>query len=728
WLAHRIVRKLLDENPQGSFLDPACGSGTFLYLAIREKIARLGRSRATLNHIRESVHGADVHPLAVIIAKTNYVLALGDLLKKRKKPIAVPIYLANTVKLPEYKGQTEVAQTLASGETVVLSPGYEVELDGATVRLPSKTLEEPGLYDLSVELVKEFARQNKGRRITITLDSFHNFLTAQRFPAANDETLVQNLFAIADALKHFIDKERDTIWAFVLKNIYKPLFFRRKFDFVVGNPPWIAYRYFEPGYQKFLKHQTTRTYHILKARGEHVPHLEIASLFLVHSADYYLKPKGTIAFVMPKSLFSADQHDGIRRRSFILSFDTGYGLFWREIWDCEGVEPLFNVPSCVLIADKREYTGMKYPVSGQILSGKLNRKNASLLEAETALTIDKVKISLQIQGKRSYWTTGKGGATVRTSYYKSRFAEGAIIVPRSFWFVQIKPSPLGFDPDLPPLETADRARKQAKPAYKSVFLKGTVESRFLYATLLSTDLLPFGHLGYRLVVLPIEPERDNFKLVDAEKARNHGYYHLAEWLETAEAEWTKRRTSKAEQISALGWLDYRKNLTSQNPRAKYRVLYPDVNRIMLASVTNPSERMVFRIGEQRVVTSNFLADCTTYALDTNSRLEALFLVATLNSRIVDSYLQPFRRKKQKQHPHVVKKVFDVAPIPLYDGGNPHHRELAELGKKCHDKVKKWIAAGGPGNIKSIGKLRAMVREMLKPELTEIDKLVETILK
>ena len=77
--------------------------------------------------------------------------------------------------------------------------------------------------------------------------------------------------------------------------------------------------------------------------------------------------------------------------------------------------------------------------------------------------------------------------------------------------------------------------------------------------------------------------------------------------------------------------------------------------------------------------------------------------------------------------HIHKKILEL-PIPQYDRKNPVHQQLAELGKKCHAKVRKWIAAGGPGNIKSIGKLRAMVREMLKPELTEIDKLVETILK
>ncbi len=89
WLAHRIVCKLLDENPCGAVLDPTCGSGTFIYLTIREKRARLHDSQQTLTHILDSVYGADIHPLAVIVAKTNYILALGDLLRKRKGAVTI---------------------------------------------------------------------------------------------------------------------------------------------------------------------------------------------------------------------------------------------------------------------------------------------------------------------------------------------------------------------------------------------------------------------------------------------------------------------------------------------------------------------------------------------------------------------------------------------------------------------------------------------------------------
>jgi len=131
WLAHRIVNKLLDVNPHGSMLDPSCGSGTFLYLSIKEKRERLGNSLETLKHILESVYGADIHPLAVIIAKTNYILALGDLLKLRKGTIALPVYLADTLRLPE---------------RFMDGIQYEIRIDNQSVMIHEALLDNLTLY------------------------------------------------------------------------------------------------------------------------------------------------------------------------------------------------------------------------------------------------------------------------------------------------------------------------------------------------------------------------------------------------------------------------------------------------------------------------------------------------------------------------------------------------------------------------------------------------------
>ncbi len=737
WLAHRIVNKLLDTNPQGTVLDPACGSGTFLYLAVQEKRGRLGDSLGTLNHILDSVSGADVHPLAVIIAKTNYVLALSELLKRRRGRIAIPVYLADTIRLPEF-----VQAPKMTGDDVLTAPvpGYRLELDGHPVHLPRQLIDNAATYDAAVELAKDFARQNRGVP-TISEDSFRNYLHAQRFPQAQDDALVKALFDVAVTLKDFIDQERDTIWAFVLKNSYKPFFFKDKFDFIVGNPPWISFRYMDPTYQEFLKRQIATDYKLLTGRGELITHMEIATLFLLRAADLYLKSGGTIAFVLPKSLFTADQHDGLRRRTYQLSEHPIEKLYNRELWDCEKVEPLFNVPSCVVIAERRDMPSHEdftpayqipfLPIPGEVLSGKLPKKNASLNEAEQALTAQPVEFSLQTRGKRSYWAIEssppgpKPLAASAASYYKKLFFQGATIVPRSFWFVRVKTSPLGFDPDLPPLETDPRAIEQAKPQYKDVRFEGNVESRFLYATLLSTDLLPFGHLDCRLVVLPIEPQGHRYKLVRATDARERGFLHLARWVERAESEWVRRRAAKSEGMSTYDRLDRVHGLTRQGPDTLYRVLYGRSGTFLTAAVVE-TEPLCAEFGGQAVAARGLLVDNATYGLELSAKAESHYVAAMLNAPVVDSMIKPMQSRGQWGPRDIHKKVLEL-PIPKFDPGDPAHQRLSELGKTCSAKVTAWVNGGGPGKVQSIGRLRGMVRQMLKPELEEIDALVRGLL-
>jgi len=387
-----------------------------------------------------------------------------------------------------------------------------------------------------------------------------------------------------------------------------------------------------------------------------------------------------------------------------------------------GVEPLFNVPACVLFGQKERGAQVIYPISGQLLRGKLPRKNATLDEAEESLTVEDQSFYLSQLGKRSFWSTTRGVQAEEASYYKEHFRQGATIVPRALWFVQVKASPLGFNPSLPPLETAERAKEQAKDAYKGLVLKGNVESRFLYATLLSTDLLPFGHLDYRLVVLPIEPSGVGYALVATEEAHKRGFFHLVKWLEKVQEEWERRRGEKAERIDSLGWLNYRRKLVSQNNQVRYKVIYP-VSATYLCACVVEDKPVEFDIGGQKVQANGFVVDYVTYYFETDMEDEAHYLAAILNAPVIDRLIKPMQARGLWGPRHICKKVLEL-PIPQFDSSEEAHRKLAELGRICTQEVADWLEGGGPGKVRSIGKLRSMVREMLASELGEIDALVK----
>ena len=56
--------------------------------------------RKLLESILANVVGYDLNPLAVISARTNYLLALGDLLDEIEGEIDIPIYLADSILTP----------------------------------------------------------------------------------------------------------------------------------------------------------------------------------------------------------------------------------------------------------------------------------------------------------------------------------------------------------------------------------------------------------------------------------------------------------------------------------------------------------------------------------------------------------------------------------------------------------------------------------------------------
>lgn len=135
WLAEEALNTALSfegVNIKQSFIDPTCGSGTFLFKVICEK----RKAGCTLEEIIGNVSGIDINPLAVLTAKTNYLLAVIDLLN-RNTEIEIPVYNADIVKFEETTPESPVFDFVLAEE-----PEKEIikyaSLDRAKVFLQKK--------------------------------------------------------------------------------------------------------------------------------------------------------------------------------------------------------------------------------------------------------------------------------------------------------------------------------------------------------------------------------------------------------------------------------------------------------------------------------------------------------------------------------------------------------------------------------------------------------------
>ncbi|RME42197.1 MAG: SAM-dependent DNA methyltransferase, partial [Chloroflexi bacterium] len=315
WLAERLLTQLGEPlfqmprpgaripTPDKRLLDPACGSGTFLILAIRALKAncfQAGLAEAdTLEVILNSVVGIDLNPLAVLAARVNYLLAVADLLPYRRREVEIPVYLADSILAP------------AQGEG--LWEQNRRVLETAVGKLPV-----PEVIDSREEM----------ERLTAVLEEYvaGGFATEvflarcrQELPdvAAHPESepVLQELF---ERLRELHARGLDSIWARVLKNAFMPLFLE-PFDYVVGNPPWINWESLPPGYRAATD-SLWRYYGLVATKGKDHDQFElgkqkrdISTLMAYVVADRYLKRGGKLGFLITQSVWKTGASAAFRR-------------------------------------------------------------------------------------------------------------------------------------------------------------------------------------------------------------------------------------------------------------------------------------------------------------------------------------------------------------------------------------------------------------------------------
>jgi hypothetical protein len=362
WLAELTLRRtgfpfVESKAPaDASLFDPSCGSGTFLFTAVRLLRESGLRGKALVEHCTDRLAGVDVHPLAVTIAKTNLLLALGSDLDGYGKTVSLPISMADTLSSIEP----------ALGENVIPVP---VEVDALAARADKRRIRNlPSAFFLPIdpEVSPDILREALNDLPRYSAPDIEEDDARLGFYAHLQELGIRNparhVWRDNLALMRWLlsPPATDSVWNFVLRNAYQPaLLSQQKFTFVVGNPPWLSYRYIRRAdYQQRVR-KLVFQYELLGKRQVHLfTQMELARLFFAFCEDRYLADGGTIAFVMPRSILTgAKQHAAFRAQYVAAAF---------AIIDCEQVTPLFNVPTCVIISRKAAPNQLAASASGSL--------------------------------------------------------------------------------------------------------------------------------------------------------------------------------------------------------------------------------------------------------------------------------------------------------------------------------------------------------------------------
>jgi hypothetical protein len=456
-------------------------------------------------------------------------------------------------------------------------------------------------------------------------------------------------------------------------------------------------------------------YDVKPERVANYPHLEIAAIFLSYCTSYFLKDSGRLAFVLPRSFYNADHHDNTRA-------GKAKGFRLTSTWDLNNVQPLFRIPSCVLFAEKanakRETT--KKGITAISFKGNLPGHNVNWATAAKKLVETETNFYYVKQGKSSALSEQKKKAQTRINPYKNLFKQGATIVPRTFYFVELtQPTPPDFEDRIIQVKTSDAVQPDAKAPWKGLNFSGAIESKFLFRTALSKSILPFVLYKPDLVVLPVEKSVDNKLLMQThDELMRSGYLNASRWFEGVSRIWDLQKTEKSKNMSSNDRIDFQRGITEQDLNSRYLVLYNSSAKDANATVVNRAD-----------LDLDFIVESVTYVLYTDDAREANYLVGILNSTVPNELMKDFQAKGLFGARHVHKKILDVY-YPKFDEKNETHLKLAELGELANMKAKEYLSQNPPQQELSaihLGKLRVAIKKHLSKEMAEIDKIVKKLI-
>src|SRR5690606_9117653 len=175
-----------------------------------------------------NVVGIDLNFLAVLAARVNYLLAIADLVPYRRGPIEIPIYLADSILTP------------ARGETLFDADRFVLNTAVGELAVPAMMNTRDDVEKL-MNLLDEYVHASF---------STEAFLTrARQFIQPMDPRTEAMLRELYERLLDLERKGLNGIWARVIKNAFMPLFLG-KFDYIVGNPPWVNWESLPDGYRR----------------------------------------------------------------------------------------------------------------------------------------------------------------------------------------------------------------------------------------------------------------------------------------------------------------------------------------------------------------------------------------------------------------------------------------------------------------------------------------------
>lgn len=626
WLAKYIVNQSgFDGDVKKRVLDPACGSGTFL-IAILNKIYERYKSVQTkeklIEDITKNIAGFDINPVAVLTARTNYLISLSRF-NFQQTTINIPIYLTDSIILPEITTQTEITDRTQVYEIKTTKDVFEIPVD----------------IKKQIIAVIHFLKENLEKKQEKTEIPE---LLKQHFDFKNE--VIDRLCKLYDKICKLHKNKQNKIWFDIILNQFATLF-QDKFDFVIGNPPWVNWEFLGEEYRKHLiKINDSYGLYFTKGLDSRLGKIrrDLSAIFFYVCSDVYLKDGGIIAFLI-KPMYQIPSGKGFRNFNRI---------------NKDGKISKLNIPMKVISVEE------------------ITKENPFEINNEVSVIFAKKGESTKYPVVYKKWT-GK-----RTHELVDYIAEPSDENDLSTWMIYQGEKPLnvlgGFDYNI--RQGINLGLKEAFFDLELLIDKGEliqirntqgkvkdIEKDKIYPMIMSRHINKWkigdaNNQKYTYCILPQDyPGEDN------EQELKNTCPKTWEWLNDFRNQLLERKSkmfSKKPFYSIYGL---------GNWDSKYKVVWNSMgfypNFVVVSSVND-----VF-LGKKLV-----LPEHVNMFIPTNNRDEAHYICAVLNSFLVKEGLRILSSKSKSG---LSASIINKIRLDLFNPDNEKQKKLAELSKKAH---------------------------------------------
>lgn len=518
WM-ERSIDQVYDERKDGvGVLDPACGSGTFLYhaawrLASSEYLRDYQYGKRS-DIICRLLNGIDIHPVAVEISKVNIERALPA--SPTEGTSALQVYLGDSL-------QIHLRDDLFSsaGMMCITSP------KGSQAFVPMGLVRAPSFDEYLRRMVNAATRGQELPR---------------NAPAGVNQ---ENLRTLHNQLQEIIEQEGNSVWTWYCTNLVGPyLLAERKVNRIVANPPWVKFSQIQvlerkkaiEDFGKFLG---------VHMGGKQAPHLDIASFFVLHARKLYLSDPDTNpgAWLVKVSALRAGHWSRFRE----LHKNT-----LTQSVDLTALQPFGGGDAtrcCILY----EHCHVQQNSASKLVATKRGKKR---IEHSELLNHANDKFELK--------KAPEPVPQAQSDYRRLQISQGATLVPHVLARLGESPS----KPDRTGLVSVVTAKSSQKPWNDVEPQRGLIAAAWINAVYSSSQVLVFGVLSeLPKVILPV---------VDGELLLNPGE-RSSFWRRLDELYDVHRGKGTSTPKTLLTRFDFAGTLSSQlgvRTRERRMVIYP----------------------------------------------------------------------------------------------------------------------------------------------------------